>query len=100
MVGGGKLGGPRPSSLAVALVDEQLFEEGLTARVHAPLERHDGGVRAAHVLPVGDAARINIPQLLLGQALDGILFVDDEYQCVPADGFLLELCVGLGQLFR
>ena len=97
-VGGGKLGG-RGHQLAVALVDEQLFEEGLTARVHTPLERHDGGVCAAHVLPAGDAARINIPQLLLGQALDGILFVDDEDQRIPADGFLLELCAGLGQLF-
>ena len=76
-VGGSQLGGGG-HQLAIALVDEQLFEKGLTARVHPPLEGHDGGVCTADLLPVGDAARIDVPQLLLGQALDGVGLIDDE----------------------
>ena len=38
--------------------------------------------RQADVFPVGDLPGIDVPELLLGEALDGIFFVDDEHQCI------------------
>ena len=55
--------------------------------------------KKAEIADLADKEQEQAERLLLGQALDGILFVDDEHQRVPADGFLLELCAGLGQLF-
>ncbi len=73
-----------------AALNEQLAEQGLAAGIFAPLECHDGQVRAADVFPVGDLPGIDVPELLLGEALDGIFFVDDEHQCIPANGFLVQ----------
>ena len=82
-----------------AALNEQLAEQGLAAGVFAPLEGHDGKILAAHFLPVGDLTGINILQLLPGQALDRIVLVHDEHQCVPANGFLFQLSVCFFQLF-
>ena len=82
-----------------AALNEQLAEQGLAAGVFAPLEGHDGKILAAHFLPVGDLTGIDILQLLPGQALDRIVLVHDEHQCVPANGFLFQLGVCFFQLF-
>ena len=58
-----------------------------------------GKILAAHFLPVGDLTGIDILQLLPGQALDRIVLVHDEHQCVPANGFLFQLGVCFFQLF-
>lgn len=79
----------------LSALNEQLFEQGLTARVLAALEGNDFLILAAHILPVGDLSGIDIPQLLLAKRLYGVILVDDEHQRVHPDGFLLQLHIGL-----
>ena len=74
----------------LAALNEQLLEQGLAAGVLPALEGHDVGILAAHVLPVGDLPGVDVPELLPGQALDGVVLVHDEDQRVPANGFLVQ----------
>ena len=80
-------------------LNEQFFEQGLTARVLAALESNDGLILAAYVFPVGDLSGVDVPQLLPGKRLHGVVLVDDEHQRVHPNGLLLQLHVGLLQLF-
>lgn len=80
-------------------LNEQFFEQGLTAGVLAALESNDFLILAAYILPVGDLSGIDVPQLLPGKRLHGVVLVDDEHQRVHSNGLLLQLHVGLLQLF-
>ena len=80
-------------------LNEQFFEQGLTAGVLAALEGNDFLILAAHILPVGDLPGVDVPQLLLAKRLHRVVLVDDEHQRVHPDGFLLQLHIGLLQLF-
>ena len=82
-----------------AALNEQLFEQGLTAGVLAALKGNDGLILAAHVLPVGDLSGVDVPQLLLAERLHGVVLVHDENQRVHPDGLLLQLHIGFLQLF-
>ena len=82
-----------------AALNEQLAEQSLAAGVLAPLEGHDGKVVTAHLLPVGDLTGVDVLQLLSGQALDRIVLIYDEHQCVPSNGLLFQLGTGLLQFF-
>ena len=82
-----------------AALNEQLAEQGLAAGVLAPLEGHDGKIVTAHILPVGDLTGVDVFQLLPGQALDRIVLIHNEHQCVPANGLLFQLGTGLLQFF-
>ena len=82
-----------------AALNEQLAEQGLATGVFAPLEGYDGKVVTAHILPVGDLTGVDVLQLLPGQALDRIVLIHNEHQCVPANGLLFQLGTGLLQFF-
>ena len=83
----------------LATLNEQFFEQGLAAGVLAALEGNDFLILAAHILPVGDLPGVDVPQLLLGKRLHGVILVDDEHQRVHPDGLLLQLHIGFLQLF-
>ena len=83
----------------LATLNEQFFEQGLAAGVLAALKGNDFLILAAHILPVGDLPGVDVPQLLPGKCLHGVVLVDDEHQRVHPDGLLLQLHIGLLQLF-
>ena len=62
----------------------------MAARIRVALEGDDGAIRAAHRLPAGDFAGVDVLELLLGQTGHRVLRVDREHERFPGDGRQLE----------
>ena len=67
----------------------ELFHQRLAARALVALKRRDGAVLTAELAPVRDLARVNVPRLLDGDGVNGVILIHDEDECVGREGLLL-----------